>query len=104
MKIDIRDLSIVMLSIGNFRENPKSGVRRSCFCNRRQLDYIEACTVKLYAILRVKNGLITSIYCNTKHAIYNLVLHKIHYLYTRDNVYLPTFELTTHCEDCLLLL
>jgi hypothetical protein len=74
------------------------------FVNRRQFDYIEACTVKLYGILKAKNGLITHMYCNTKHTIYNLVLHEIHSLYTRDYLYLPMFELTTHCEDCLLLL
>jgi hypothetical protein len=45
--------------------------------------------------LSVKNGLIIGMYCITEHNIYNLVLHKIHTLYTNDNLYLPMFELTT---------
>jgi len=39
--------------------------------------------------------MIIGMYCIIKHNIYNLVLHKVHTLYTNDNPYLPMFELTT---------
>jgi hypothetical protein len=54
--------------------------------------------------LKAKDGLIMCLYCITKYTIYNLVLHKIHSLYTNGNLYLPMFELTTQCEDCFLLI
>jgi hypothetical protein len=96
--------SWVLVSFVKIGSSAKSGARRSCFCYRRKLDYVEACIVNLYGILRVKNGLIICMYCITKNTIYSLVLLKIHSLYTNDNLYLPMFELTIHCDDCFLLL
>ena len=37
----------------------------------RKLDYVEACTLKVYDILKVKNTLVISAYCVTKHTICN---------------------------------
>jgi hypothetical protein len=55
---------------------------------RRKLENIEACTVKSYGILRVKNGLIFSMYFVTKYTVYNVIVHKIHSVFTNDDLYL----------------
>jgi hypothetical protein len=65
----MRDLNILLLSTGEFRQNGAQNHGRKC------VNYIYTCTVKPYDILKgeKKSALVKSTYHVTEYAVCNLV-------------------------------
>lgn len=71
VKFDIRDLHMILLNISEFCDSQhREGLT---FLMDINWNYIYTCTVEICAILKLKLGLVKSVFCSTEYTIFSFV-------------------------------